>query len=150
MAVRVLRVLSSAAIVGALALESQAVHADAPLIDYRESIMESIGGHTSALAAIVKGEVPYSQDAPLHARAIEPLAKIAPHIFPPDSRTGDTKALPAIWEQPEKFQKALTAFETAAADLAKAADQPPRELAGPLSALAKTCKGCHDDFRKKD
>ncbi len=59
-------------------------------------------------------------------------------------------ALPAIWEQPEKFQKAQAAFDTAAADLAKAADSPPRELAAPLSALVKACKGCHDDFRKKD
>jgi cytochrome c556 len=150
MAVRFLRVLSPAVIAGVLLLSPQAARADQALIDYRQAVMHSIGGHTSALAAIVKGEVPFTQDAPLHASSIAPLAKIAPHVFPPESKTGKTEALPAIWEQPEKFQKALTAFQTAAADLARAADQPPRELAGPLSALSKACKGCHDDFRKKD
>jgi len=150
MAVRVLCMLCPATIAGALMLSSLPVRADQAVIDYREAVMESIGGHTSALAAIVKGQVPFTQDAAVHARAIEPLAKMASHIFPPDSQTGKTEALPAIWEQPEKFQKALAAFETAAADLAKAADSAPRELAGPLSALTKACKGCHDDFRKKD
>jgi cytochrome c556 len=142
--------LSPAIIAGGLVLAAQAALADQALIDYRQAVMHSIGGHTSALAAIVKGEVPYTQDAPLHARAIEPLARVATHVFPPESKTGKTEALPAIWEEPEKFQKSMTAFQTAAADLAKAADQPPRELAAPLSALSKTCKGCHDDFRKKD
>ena len=113
-------------------------------------MMESIGGHTTALVAIVKGNVPYTQDAPVHARAIEPLAKMAEHIFPPDSQTGKTDALPAIWEQPQKFQQALAAFQTAAADLAKAADGEPSDLAAPVGALAKACKGCHDDFRKKN
>lgn len=134
----------------ALTLAPHAVRADQELIDYREAVMESIGGHTAALVAIVKGNVPYTQDAPLHARAIEPLAKMAGHIFPPDSKTGKTEALPAIWEQPEKFQKAMAAFQTAAADLAKAADGKPSDLAAPVGALAKTCKSCHDDFRKKD
>lgn len=68
----------------------------------------------------------------------------------PNSRTGKTDALPAIWEQPEKFKQALTAFQTAAAALAKAADGEPRALAAPVGDLAKACKACHDDFRKKD
>lgn len=133
-----------------LVCSSAAASADQALIDYREAVMESIGGHTQALAAIIKGDVPYAEDARLHATAIEPLAKIAQHIFPPESRTGKTEALPAIWEKPEKFKEALTAFQTAAADLATAADGDVKSLAGPFGALAKACKGCHDDFRKKD
>lgn len=133
-----------------LALVPVAAQADQNLIDYRNSVMESIGGHTTALVAIVKGNVPFTEDAAVHARAIEPLSKMVGHIFPSDSRTGKTEALPAIWEQPEKFQQAVTTFQTAAAALAKAADSQPRDLAAPVSDLAKACKGCHDDFRKKD
>ncbi|HYN38988.1 MAG TPA: cytochrome c [Rhodospirillales bacterium] len=149
MAASMLR-LSSALLAASCSLAPLAARADQPLIDYRNAVMESIGGHMSALVAIVKGEVPYTQDAPLHARAIAPLATMAGHVFPPGSKTGKTDALPAIWEQPEKFQKAMTAFQTAAADLAKAADGSPADLAAPVSALGKACKGCHDDFRKKD
>lgn len=134
----------------ALALVPTAGRANQDLIDYRNAVMESIGGHTKALVAIVKGNVPFTEDAAVHARAIEPLSQMAGHIFPPDSRTGKTDALPAIWEQPDKFKQALTAFQTAAAALAKAADGEPRALAAPVGDLAKACKGCHDDFRKKD
>ena len=150
MATSVLRLLPPTAIAAALMLAPLAAGADQALIDYRQAVMESIGGHTSALVAIVKGNVPYKEDAAVHARAIEPLAKMAEHVFPAASKTGKTDALPAIWEQPEKFQKALAAFQTAAADLAKAADGQPGDLAAPVSALAKACKACHDDFRKKE
>ena len=129
---------------------SAAASADQALIDYRQAVMDSIGGHTQALAAIIKGDVPYAEDASLHATSIEPLSKIAGHIFPPESSTGKTDALPAIWEKPEKFKEALTAFQTAAAELAKAADGEVKSLAAPFGNLAKTCKGCHDDFRKKN
>ena len=150
MANSVFRLLSSGTIAAMIILLPQAVRADQALIDYRAAVMESIGGHTSALVAIVKGNVPYTEDAAVHARAIEPLAKMAGHIFPEDSKTGKTEALPAIWEQPEKFKKALAAFQTAANDLAKVADAQPGDLAAAVSVLAKACKGCHDDFRKKD
>lgn len=142
--------LSGAALGVVLALSPGLASADQAQIDYREAVMESIGGHMKALVAIVKGNVPYTQDAPVHARAIQPLAEMAGHIFPPESQTGKTEALPAIWEKPEKFKAAMTAFQTAAADLAKAADGDPTALAGAVGALGKTCKGCHDDFKKKD
>lgn len=150
MATSVLRMLPAAAIAAALMSVPLAARADQALIDYRKAVMESIGGHTSALVAIVKGNVPYKEDAAVHARAIEPLAKMAGHVFPANSKTGKTEALPAIWEQPEKFEKTLAAFQAAAADLAKFADGQPADLAPPVSALAKSCKACHDDFRKKD
>lgn len=149
MATSVLRMLPSVTVAALMSVPLTA-RADQALIDYRNAVMESIGGHTSALVAIIKGNVPYKEDAAVHARAIEPLAKMAGHVFPPESKTGKTDALPAIWEQPEKFQKSLAAFQTAAADLAKVADGQPGDLAAPVSALAKACKACHDDFRKKD
>jgi len=142
--------MSCLGLAAALALSPNLASADQALIDYRESVMESIGGHMSALVAIVKGNVPYTSDAALHARAIEPLAKISGHIFPPESQTGKTEALPAIWEKPEKFKDAMTAFQTAAADLAKVADSDPKSMAPAVGALGKSCKGCHDDFKKKD
>lgn len=142
--------LSALGLAAALALSPRLASADQAQIDYREAVMEAIGGHMKALVAIVKGSVPYTDDAAVHARAIEPLSKIAEHVFPPDSQTGKTEALPAIWEQPAKFKEALTTFQTAASDLAKVADDDPKSLAGPVGALGKSCKGCHDDFKKKD
>ncbi|MBK8175558.1 MAG: cytochrome c [Rhodospirillales bacterium] len=132
------------------ALVSSAAFADQAKIDYRKSVMEAIGGHTSALAAIIRGNVPYTEDASVHAKAIAPLAKLSTHIFPEDSKTGKTEALAAIWEKPDAFKKAMDSFQEAADKLALAADDEPKVLAAALGGLGKTCKGCHDDFREKD
>lgn len=124
--------------------------ADQAMIDYREAVMDAIGGHTKALASLIKGTVPLPDQASVHARALGSLAQIVPTLFPEDSREGKTEALPAIWEKPEDFKKAVMAFQTAAEGLSQVADSSPREMAPAFGALAKTCKGCHDNFKKKD
>lgn len=126
-----------------------AVTADEAVHKYRESVMKAVGGHTTALAAIVKNEVPFDGDLKAHAVALNQLVPMTDHIFPEGSGGGETEALPAIWERPEDFKKAVRAFQTAAADLAAAADGGPKAAAPALGALAKSCKSCHDDFRKK-
>lgn len=116
---------------------------------YRESVMMAVGGHTTALAAIVKNEVAFEGDLVAHAMALDRLAKMTDHIFPKGSGGGDSESLPAIWDQPEKFKKAIRSFQDAASDLAAVAGDGPKAAAPAVGALAKSCKSCHDDFRKK-
>jgi cytochrome c556 len=119
-------------------------------IAYRKAVFSALGGHTSALAAIVKGEVPHSSDAKAHAKAIGMTAPMVKHIFPEGSGKGDTGALPAIWEKPEAFAKVQENFQVAAAQLAAAADgDDMKAMAAAVGNLGKACKACHDDFRKK-
>ncbi|MCW5700269.1 MAG: cytochrome c [Rhodospirillales bacterium] len=127
-----------------------AAQADEGIKKYRHSVYEALGGHTAALAGIVKGEVPFKDDLAGHVRAIEDISKITPKLFPEGSGGGKTEALPVIWEKPEDFKKAMMAFQEAAANLAKAAETDPDGVPAALGALAKTCKGCHDTFRKED
>ncbi len=122
--------------------------ADQGMITYRQSVMKAVGGHTGAMAGIVKGEVPFTGDLKGHARALAELAEIAPRIFPESSGVGDSRALPAIWQKPDEFKKAMTAFQTAAAELNRVAEENPRNVGAALGELGKTCKGCHDSFRK--
>lgn len=134
----------------ALTLAPNAVRADQELIDYRNAVMGSIGGHTTALVAIVKGNVPYTQDAPVHARAIEPLSKMAEHIFPPTLKTGKTDALPAIWSSRRSSSRRWRHSRRRRRiwrklPTASQAISPLRSARWP-----KACKSCHDDFRKKD
>lgn len=129
-----------------------AAAADENAVKYRQNTMEAIGGHMGALAQIVKGEVDHKDHLPVHVASLAALSGLAPDLFGADSREGaDTEALPKIWEDPAAFKERLTAFRTAAMDLeavVKAGDMtkfPPA-----FGALGKACKGCHDDFRKKD
>jgi cytochrome c556 len=126
--------------------------ADENAVKYRQNTMEAIGGHMGALAQIVKGEVDHKDHIPVHVAGLAGLSGVAPDLFGADSREGaDTDALPKIWEDPAAFKERLTAFRTAALDLeavVKAGDMtkfPPA-----FGALGKSCKGCHDDFKKKD
>lgn len=74
-----------------------------------------------------------------------------PALFPPGSGTGDTKALPAIWEDFSKFEAANTALlgqlqvlRTAAAAGDAAAFQTAWRATGP-----QFCGGCHRPFRAR-
>ena len=126
--------------------------ADEAAVKYREAVMEAVGGHTKALGAIVKGEVAHVGDLKAHVAALDALATMSQHIFPTAPESEKSELLPAAWEKPQEFKQALVAFETAAGGLARAAaaDPSPKGIAPAFGELAKTCKSCHDSFKKKD
>jgi cytochrome c556 len=125
--------------------------ADDNAVKYRQNTMDAIGGHMKALVAIAKGEVDHKDAIPVHVSSLAALARIAPELFGPDSKTGaDTEALPKIWEDPEAFQERLTAFASAAEDLnAIVETNEMAKFGAALGALGKSCKNCHDTFKKE-
>ena len=120
-------------------------------VEYRKHTMHAVGGHMQALVAIAKGEVDHKDHLPVHVASLAALSGIAPDLFGADSRGGDTDALPKIWDEPEAFKKALDAFRTAAQDLdAIVKSGNMTNFGAGLGALGKSCKGCHDDFKKPE
>ena len=114
---------------------------------YRQSVMKSVGGHMSAMGGILKNRV-HMDDLVLHARGLAALADIAPEVFPAGSGTQKSKALPAVWENPDAFAEAMSRFQLAAEDMATAAANEDMAQIGPaIQALGGSCKGCHDDFK---
>jgi len=139
----------AACIASAVGLAAAPAFSDEAIIKYRQDVYQSIGGHMGALVAIVKGQVPFTEDAQAHANGLNQLAQISGHVFPEGSDTGaKTEALPVIWEKPEEFQKRVDAFQIAAANLADVAGSDPAQLAKAVQELGGTCKACHDDFRE--
>ena len=115
-------------------------------VQYRQAVMKSIGGHMASMATILKNQV-HMEDLVLHARGLAGLADIAPEIFPEGSNTEKSKALPAVWENPEKFSEAMQRMVDAAEGMASAAATEDMSEIGPaIQALGGSCKGCHDDF----
>ena len=69
-----------------------------------------------------------------------------------DRDIGDvkTRVKPELFTEREKVGKAARAFTEAANELAEvAALGDPDEVKTAFGDLGKTCKGCHDDFRKE-
>ena len=132
-----------------LGLAAGPASANEAAVKYRQSVMSALGGHMGAIVAIVKGQVDHKDHLAGHADAIAAIGKMAKDIFPEDSMEGaDTRALPAIWEKPEDFAKAVSAFETASANFAKAASGGDMAAVGAaLGQLGQSCGGCHKPFR---
>lgn len=118
-------------------------------IKYRKSALTVMGTHFARLGAMAKGEVPFNKEEAMHnASIVNTMASLPWQAFGPNTEGGD--ALPAIWADGAKFKAAQEKLITAAANLnivAQSGDVDALKKA--VSATGGTCKGCHDDFRKK-
>jgi cytochrome c556 len=71
-----------------------------------------------------------------------------PALFPEDSIVGDSKALPAIWENWEEFTAIIETGRAAAESGLAAAEAGDAAAYGEaLKAIGGTCGQCHQQFR---
>jgi cytochrome c556 len=131
-------------------MQAQA-QADENAAEYREGIMEAVGGHMQAIVKIAKGEVAHNDHLGVLASNMVGLATIAQDIFPEGSDVGDSDALPEIWSEPEAFEERLQAFQDAAGNFdAVVASGDMSGFGKALEGLGQACKSCHDDFKADD
>jgi len=118
-------------------------------IKYRQSVFTVLGNSFGKIGAVVKGEIPYNKDDVAKNAAIVAMMSTLPwQAFGPGTEGG--KAQPAIWSDNAKFKAASEKMQLAVVDLNKAAQSGDLEnIKKAFGATGQTCKGCHDDFRKK-
>ncbi len=115
-----------------------------------QAVMKALGAHMGWVAAMVKGTFAHWGRHSIYGSAIAGIGKMTADLFPKGSDMGKTSALPAIWEKPGDFAKAVAAFETASADFAMAAKGGDMGAVGAaLGKLGTACGGCHKPFRMK-
>ncbi|MBV9290409.1 MAG: cytochrome c [Hyphomicrobiales bacterium] len=123
----------------------------AEAIKERRALMKANGDATKPVVPMMKGQAPF--DLATVQKALKTYLNAAekmPALFPPDSKTGDTHALPAVWEDDNKadmdarFKKL---GETATADLDKIKDEASFKATMP--DIYKVCGGCHEKYREK-
>ncbi|HBG29886.1 c-type cytochrome [Candidatus Macondimonas diazotrophica] len=123
-------------------------HADP--IRYRQSGFYLIGWHFEPMAAMVKGEMPMdTKDFAAHAAAVSAVAPLLTAGFANGPHKGKSDAKAEIWKNPADFAKKMEAFQNEAAQLAEVAQVgDTAKIKGQFMNTAKTCKACHDDYRK--
>ena len=133
--------------IAALAIGVTAVAAQDVLAE-RTALMKTQGAQTAQGAKFMKGEEPFDlAKAKNIFTVLASTAEKMPTVFPESSKTADTKALPALWEN-------LGDFRTKAAKLgtdAKAAEAIVKDEASFKAAfpeVTKNCGGCHRLYRK--
>jgi len=124
-------------------------------ITARQSVMRVIGLNFGPMGAMMRGRIPY--DAEIFAANAGRIAAVSTmpieRYFGAGTEEGDmldTDALPDIWEDKAEFERLLNNMRDAAANLATTAtggDQGAMKKA--LGTTGKSCKSCHDDFRKE-
>ncbi len=122
----------------------------ADAIKERRALMKANGEATKPVVAMLKGEAPFDLAAVQKAlRTYANAAEKMPTLFPPDSKTGDTKALPAIWEDTADFDARFKKLgDDAAAALAAVKD--PASFRATMPNFYKNCGGCHEKYRAKE
>jgi len=118
-------------------------------IKYRKATMTVMGTHFARIGAVAKGEVPFNKDeVAKNAAIVNTMASLPWQAFGPGTEGGD--ALPAVWSDESKFKSAQEKLISAAASLNSAANSGDLEaVKKATAAVGGTCKGCHDDFKKK-
>jgi cytochrome c556 len=120
------------------------VVAQTDVVGERKALMKKNSSHTKGISAMVKG------DAPFDAKAVNAAftqwgetAAALPKLFPDNSKSGDTRALPKIWSDKAGWNAQIAAFAKASA--AKPATLEALKAAFP--AVGKACGDCHEGYR---
>ena len=141
--------IATASLCAVLAVEAAAHSGATGIVKERMDGMKAMSNATKALGAAKAGVVPFSPE--LIARAAAELrshAEAAKTLFPENSATGPSEALPVIWTDREGFDALLDDLIRAADQLdAAAGDEAAANVAA--DAVAKTCKDCHAKYREK-
>lgn len=117
-------------------------------IDQRKQAMKAIGGAMKDPVTMSKGEAPFDLvKVQASLKGIQETAVKAKNLFPDDSKTGETDALPAAFENRPDVMARLDKM-AADAQAASAAIKDEASLKTEFPKVASNCGGCHKAYRK--
>ena len=119
-------------------------------ISQRRATMKGVGElWYGDLGKMMKGELAYDQaKVKTELDRIVAASKAMPGYFPDSSKTGDTKALPTVWEKKADFDARWKKLgDEAVAAQASIKDEASFKAAQPN--LNKNCTECHGTYRAK-
>jgi cytochrome c556 len=123
----------------------------ADAINQRRELMKADGAATKPVVAMLQGKAPF--DLATVQKALNTYVNAMskePALFPPDSKTGDTNALPVIWDDDNmadlnaRFKKL---GDDATAALATIKDEASFKATMP--GVLKNCGACHEKYEAK-
>ncbi|EKE84278.1 c-type cytochrome [Idiomarina xiamenensis] len=120
-------------------------------VEYRQKALSIMRDNFAAMGDMVKGEVDY--DASIfseRATDFTHLTSIPWSAFSVEgAMPGDgSDALPAIWDNWEDFQQRAEQLQSDAKKLQQAAASGSLDTIKPaFMAVARNCKGCHDNYK---
>lgn len=121
-------------------------------ITARQSQMRLFAFNIGTLSGMAQGKIEYNAEAA--QTAANNLAALSSIDFGPywvvgssNADVAGTRALPAIWENPEGVLAALAALQAATAGMADSAGGGLDGLQSAMSPLGGACGACHQAYR---
>ena len=145
-----------AALALALALAATAVSAQtsfrrpADAVHYRRAALLVMAHHTADLGAMLRGATAFDPArARLDAQVIHTLARLPWPAFGPGTDVAGTQARPSVWTEHPRFLRDAERLQQATPQLVAAAQRGNIDaLRAAFFRTVKTCKACHDSFRR--
>lgn len=121
------------------------------LVKQRQAAMTLLGKYFGPMAGMAQGKIPYNAAVvQRNAGFVDNLSRMPWDGFDASTRGIDTKALPAVFDDPAKFKEAASRLENEAAKLVQVSRSGDEAaIKAQIGALGKSCGGCHNDFRQK-
>ncbi len=144
--------LSAAAVTGTVIADGHASPEIAKAIKDRQAHMKGYGASLGVLGDMAKGAKPY--DAAMAQEAADKLAMLASTdqsaFWPVGSDTSikGSRALPLIWQEPEKVQKIESDLADAANAMKAVAGNDLASLQGAMGPIGASCGACHKTYRQ--
>ena len=148
-------IVASMAIGLSTATLAQSIGKPEDQIRWRQSVMQTLGWSMGRIKANLEGT--YNKDQVIQAaNTIQALANSGSGaLFAAGTDKGkgwhDTEVKPELFTNSAKLKEVGSAYGKEANELAKiAASGDAAAVKAQFGNLGKTCKGCHDEFRKED
>jgi len=120
-------------------------------VKYRQSAFTLMGNHMGRVGAMVNGRVPFDAKAAQDSTRVLALISTLPgQAFAANTESVQSKALPAIWKEQDKFKAGYDKMVAEVAKLDAAAKTGNLDaIKTAFGEVGGTCKSCHDNFRAK-
>ena len=120
-------------------------------IKYRKAVMTIIVQHFGSMGAMVKGKVPYNQEAFANNAAVIEKVSVLPWeaFLAPGSDKGKTTMKSSVLKNQADFKALAQSFEMEVSKLSAAAKSGDFDAAkAQFGKVAQSCKACHSKTRK--
>ena len=120
-------------------------------VKYRKATFTVMAAHFGRIGAMASGKAPFDAKAAVaNAEVVAALSSLPWAAFGEGTNVGEHRAKPEVWSQADKFKAAGQKMVEEVARLNAAAKTGDlAQLKAAFGDTAKTCKGCHDNFRKE-
>jgi cytochrome c556 len=121
------------------------------LVKQRQAAMTLQGKYFGPLVGMLRGTSLYDAGViATNAKYLEALAAMPWDGFPESTQGEESRALPAVWADSERFRRMSEEFQAAVAVLvASSAGGREDDTRAAIEGVARACGGCHDAFRSK-